>query len=78
MCGRECVYVGGTLCAGIVTETNSNNEELMEDQLEYLLMSQARPRLPLCSIICPTTLCVDQAGLDYTEIWMLLPPKCWD
>lgn len=45
MCGRECVYVGGTLCAGIVTETDSNNEELMEDQLEYLLMSQARPRL---------------------------------
>lgn len=39
------MYMGSTLCAGIVRETGSNNEELMEDQLEYLLMSQVRPRL---------------------------------
>ena len=68
-----------------------NYGEPMEDQPEYLLMSQVRPRLGgwlglfiylfetgFLYASCPITLCVDQAGLDLTEICMPLPPKCWD
>jgi hypothetical protein len=32
-------------------------------------------RVSLCSPGCPGTHCVDQAGLDFTEIRLLLPPK---
>jgi hypothetical protein len=28
--------------------------------------------------VCPISHCVDQAGLELTEIYHLLPPECWD
>jgi hypothetical protein len=37
-----------------------------------------RHRVSLCSPGCPGTHSVDQAGLELTEIYLPLPPKCWD
>ena len=35
-------------------------------------------RFSLCSLGCPETLCVDQAGLELKEIHLPLPPEYWD
>jgi hypothetical protein len=35
-------------------------------------------QVSLCSPGCPGTCSVDQAGLELTEICLLLPSKCWD
>ena len=32
----------------------------------------------LCSSSCPETHSVVQAGLKFSEIYLSLPPKCWD
>jgi hypothetical protein len=31
-----------------------------------------------CSLGCSSTPSVDQAGLEFTEIRLLLPPELWD
>jgi hypothetical protein len=32
----------------------------------------------ICSSSCPETHYVDEDGLEFTEIFLPLPPECWD
>ncbi|KAL6045915.1 hypothetical protein STEG23_018413, partial [Scotinomys teguina] len=44
-----------------------------------VLRRQGQDKVYLCnSPGCPGTRFVDQAGLELTEIYLSLPPKCWD
>ena len=44
----------------------------------YFILYLFRDRLSLCSPGCPGTCLIDQAGLQLTEIYLPLPPECWD
>jgi hypothetical protein len=38
----------------------------------------SQDRISLCSLGCPGSSFIDQAGLELTEIHLPLPPECWD
>ena len=51
--------------------TSNSAKDLVERESEYFRVSQ-------CSLGCPGTHSVDQAGLELTKIRLPLPLECWD
>ena len=64
-----------------VTTSGKSMEEtvpIIRAQADIEIVGFFRRRVSLCIPGYPATHFVDQAGLELTEIYLLLPPQCWD